>query len=552
MTDHVIQRVLDLSPFNQINAENFPRSATLADILKNDARLRTCSRGDLITRQGDYGSSLYVVISGEVAVAQGLPETQLGRAHYKRKGVLGVLNQIFRNKNVPEVRDPQRYDSETFKISAGEYDPPGKAHARLENVSGVLEDFETFPIRAGELVGEIAALSRTPRTATIFAVEESELLEVRWQGLRDIRKRDVGFREHIDTLYRERSLATHLAESPIFRHLSKDSLAEIARETIFETHGDFDWFSTYNVKNNTEKTDVLGSEPIIAQEGHYAEGLILIRAGFGRVSRRANHGHETLDYLTRGATFGFDEILHHWKTGESLALQTSLRAVGYVDVLRVPSRQIEELVLPSFEDELPPKEEHYEKKHAGHTKSGHGKGPDTGGLERLVEGRYINGAATMLINTERCVGCDDCVRACSAAHDGNPRFIRHGHRVGAQMVVNACMHCMDPVCMIGCPTGAIHRNSAGGQVVINDDTCIGCQTCANSCPYENIRMVEVRDSSGAFILDASTRQPIVKATKCDLCWDQAVSPACERACPHDALKRVNMGDTEQVEEWFSR
>ena len=106
--------------------------------------------------------------------------------------------------------------------------------------------------------------------------------------------------------------------------------------------------------------------------------------------------------------------------------------------------------------------------------------------------------------------------------------------------------------MIGCPTGAIHRNSAGGQVVINDDTCIGCQTCANSCPYENIRMVEVRESSGAFILDASTRQPIVKATKCDLCWDQAVNPACERARPHDALKRVNMGDTEQVEEWFSR
>ena len=263
---------------------------------------------------------------------------------------------------------------------------------------GVLQDFETFPIRAGELVGEIAALSRTPRTATVFAVEESELLEIRWQGLRDIRKRDVGFREHIDTLYRERSLATHLAESPIFRHLSKASLDEIAKETIFETHGDFDWFSTYNIKNNTQRTDVLSSEPIIAHEGHYAEGLILIRAGFGRVRRRANHGHQTLDYLARGATFGFDEILHHWKTGEALALQTSLSAVGYVDVLRVPSRQIEELVLPDFGDELPLKEKHYEKRHIEHTKSENVKGPDTGSLERLVEGRYINGAATMLIN----------------------------------------------------------------------------------------------------------------------------------------------------------
>ena len=44
--------------------------------------------------------------------------------------------------------------------------------------------------------------------------------------------------------------------------------------------------------------------------------------------------------------------------------------------------------------------------------------------------------------------------------------------------------------MIGCPTGAIHRESATGVVMINDDTCIGCGTCAASCPYENIRMVE--------------------------------------------------------------
>ena len=60
------------------------------------------------------------------------------------------------------------------------------------------------------------------------------------------------------------------------------------------------------------------------------------------------------------------------------------------------------------------------------------------------------------------------------------------------MVANACMHCVDPVCMIGCPTGAIHRESIEGQVVINDRTCVGCATCANSCPYDNIQMVEIR------------------------------------------------------------
>ena len=72
------------------------------------------------------------------------------------------------------------------------------------------------------------------------------------------------------------------------------------------------------------------------------------------------------------------------------------------------------------------------------------------------------------------------------------------------MVANACMHCADPVCMIGCPTGAIHRSELGGMVVINDDTCIGCATCANSCPYNNIRMVEIGDLDGTPLMDPDT------------------------------------------------
>ncbi|MBT4042948.1 MAG: 4Fe-4S dicluster domain-containing protein, partial [Rhodospirillaceae bacterium] len=151
-----------------------------------------------------------------------------------------------------------------------------------------------------------------------------------------------------------------------------------------------------------------------------------------------------------------------------------------------------------------------------------------------------------------CVRCDDCVVACARAHDNNPRFNRHGLRHDHYMVANACMHCMDPVCMIGCPTGAIHRSSAGGQVVINDMTCIGCATCANSCPYDNIRMVEVRDASGAFIRDTVTKAPIVKATKCDLCLDQPGGPACQRACPRDALKRVDMQDLVGLGRWLNR
>ena len=158
----------------------------------------------------------------------------------------------------------------------------------------------------------------------------------------------------------------------------------------------------------------------------------------------------------------------------------------------------------------------------------------------------------MLIDMDRCTRCDDCVRACASTHDNNPRFLRNGPIQNNIMVAHACMHCEDPVCMIECPTGAIHRDLEGGQVVINDQTCIGCSVCANNCPYNAIRMVEIRHRDGDFIRDDKKHAPIVKATKCDLCSDQIGGPACQSACPHDALIRMDMRDVQQLTDWYTR
>lgn len=159
-------------------------------------------------------------------------------------------------------------------------------------------------------------------------------------------------------------------------------------------------------------------------------------------------------------------------------------------------------------------------------------------LEWAVEERFINATRAMVIDLDLCTRCDDCVRACESTHGGNARFLRHGKTLAHWMVANACMHCVDPVCLIGCPTGAIHRSVEGGTVVINDDTCIGCGTCANSCPYDNIQMVPIRDPGGLPVLD-DQQMPIQKATKCDLCVEQLGGPACHRACPHQALERTD-------------
>jgi len=85
-----------------------------------------------------------------------------------------------------------------------------------------------------------------------------------------------------------------------------------------------------------------------------------------------------------------------------------------------------------------------------------------------------------------------------------------------------------------------------GEVSINDTTCIGCGACDRNCPYDAIRMVEIRDEKGMLIRATKHQMPISKATKCDLCVDQLGGPACQRACPHDALARIDMSDIESL------
>ena len=65
-------------------------------------------------------------------------------------------------------------------------------------------------------------------------------------------------------------------------------------------------------------------------------------------------------------------------------------------------------------------------------------------------------------------------------------------------------------------------------------------------------LVETRDRNGRFIVDERTRTPILKATKCDLCSEQPGGPACQRACPHDALIRLDVRKRQHLADWVKR
>jgi Fe-S-cluster-containing dehydrogenase component/CRP-like cAMP-binding protein len=558
MADEDVDRLLARPPLSTLDSSCFPSSIPLRGVLLNDTRLRRFERGDIIVREGDYGNSAFFVLSGSVRVIlNSLPSEMLGRRVPNKKSLFGSLAQLWRRPAYPEVRDYSGNRAPSGSASAGVQARQTKGektiHLFLQDVPRVLDANRTVRLETGELFGEIASLSRTPRTATVIAEEPAELLEIRWQGLRELRRYAPQWKEHIDRLYRQRSLLVHLQETSFLAGLPPETLQAIADQTQFKDYGEFEWNVSYRTIRQASTHERLEKEPVIAQEGDYPNGLILIRSGFARLSRHYNHGERTIRYLGKGEVFGLPELLGGAPGDGPLGLQFSLRAIGHVDVLIIPTAVVEQFIAPRFAaDQIAALRARMEREREIDLEREAGARFDAEMVEFLVEERYANGTATMLIDLDRCTRCDDCVRACAATHDNNPKFIRHGRERNGIMVANACMHCVDPVCMIGCPTGAIHRESMEGQVVINDLTCIGCATCANSCPYDNIQMVEIRDRQGEFIVDVETQTPILKASKCDLCLDQLGGPACVRACPHDALIRADMRDTDKLSRWLNR
>jgi Fe-S-cluster-containing dehydrogenase component/CRP-like cAMP-binding protein len=530
--------------FISTNPDRFPPAIPLRGILKNDARTRRYQPGEIIVRRGDYGHSAFVILDGLVRV---YVNERSGEQKERRRQVRPSVWVSFKR-----WLKQSRYPEQSAKHGATpsvRLDPRGEVRIFLQDVPGVLEADRTTLLATGELFGEIAALGRTPRTSTIVAEQDTQVLEIRWQGLREIRKYSPEWKQNIDQRYRERSLLNHLEETPLFHHLPVETLRLVADATRFEVYGEFEWQNAYQRVREAGERERLEQEPLIARQGDYPNGLLLIRSGFARVSSRYNHGERTESYIGKGEAFGLDEIVAGWR-GNYTPLCHSLRALGYVDILFIPTAALEQHVLPQLTPDLLAKLTKTPPPEAADPVQPHGTANTF--LEFIVAQRFINGRAAMLIDLDRCTRCDDCVRACAATHDNNPRFIRQGPESGGVMVASACMHCVDPVCMIGCPTGAIHRESINGQVEINPDTCIGCSVCAQSCPYGTIQMVALHDEEGLPVVTEETGAPIRRATKCDLCIDQPAGPACVSACPHDALTRADMRSVDDLNQWLQR
>ncbi len=153
--------------------------------------------------------------------------------------------------------------------------------------------------------------------------------------------------------------------------------------------------------------------------------------------------------------------------------------------------------------------------------------------------RYV-----MVIDTRRCVGCQDCVVACKTengvpegcSRDWGVEEVR-GEFPTLQLEIRSerCNHCANPPCVSCCPTGASHVHERGGVVLVTHSQCIGCKACLAACPY-NARFIH----------------PEGYADKCTFCIhrvDEGLNPACVSVCPTRCL---HFGDLEDPRSEVSR
>ena len=152
-------------------------------------------------------------------------------------------------------------------------------------------------------------------------------------------------------------------------------------------------------------------------------------------------------------------------------------------------------------------------------------------------------AKIIVVNEQRCLACKQCVIECAMAHSEAsslaealsaatlPQSRVHVEPLKPFGMPMQCRHCEDAVCVTVCPTGAIHRTSDDGPVLLDQDRCIGCKFCMIVCPFG---VIDLSRDGKAMV-------------KCDLCIERTEAgqePACVAGCPTGAL------EFREVNEWL--
>lgn len=180
----------------------------------------------------------------------------------------------------------------------------------------------------------------------------------------------------------------------------------------------------------------------------------------------------------------------------------------------------------------------------------------------------------MAIDLSRCIGCNTCAVACKVSNnlpkdvwwnvvhtEGRDFADTSKGTYGGEMQLSwlpvNSMHCENAVCEEVCPTGATVKRD-DGIVTVDEETCIGCKSCMEACPYDVRRLIE---NEPEYYLELPIGDPAAKShkggtvEKCDFCAgriDRGEKPACMELCPGRARYWGDLDDPEsEVSQFLS-
>src|SRR5579859_1541697 len=463
-------------------------SGTFLELNRGAIVKRRFRKGELICKEGEFGSTAFFILEGKARVSISSP-----MAHVKTQG--GAQGFFKRLTSTLAPRESDKRDEE-----ARDRTIPIDASVDLSYENPVAE------LGSGDLFGEMTCMNFYPRSATVRAESDVVAYEM-LRNVLDIMLKNKTFRAQVDQNYRKRALENHLRGVPMFADLSADFIEHLK-----------------------ESVELVRFAPgqVIAQQGDAADSFYLVRIGFVKISENYPGGELVLAYLSRGDYFGEIGLL-----GGGVRTATCT-ALDHVEVVRIPGEDFRQMVerFPSVRQGLEAVAE--ERRAANQQRMQTVRSVP---IDQFLSQGLMEAQSLLILDLQNCTRCDACVNACADAHDGVTRLVREGLRFDQYLVATSCRQCRDPLCMVGCPVGAIRRRNS--LEVIIEDWCIGCGLCARNCPYGNINLhpfeVLADDPERPGRKKAVVK---LKATSCDLCT-HLKEPSCVYACPHDAAHRVD-------------
>jgi CRP-like cAMP-binding protein/Fe-S-cluster-containing hydrogenase component 2 len=492
VTQTAIARTPDSQPVALEELQELPFfegvSGTFLSLNRNAVVRRHFKPGEVICREGEYGSTAFYILEGQAKVSIASPI-----AHVKTKGAVRKFLGKLSSKLTQRQNDAREEETSQHWI-------------HIDAPMDLNYDNPVAMLGPGDLFGEMTCMSLYPRSATVRAETDCIALEM-LRNVLDIMQRNKTFRARLDQSYRQRALDSHLRAVPVFAELT-DEFIEGLRERV----------------------ELLRFTPgqVICRQGDAADSFYLVRIGFVKVSQTHAGGEMVLAYLSRGEYFGETALL------EDTVRSATCTALDHVEVVRISAEDFASMTrqFPGVRQKLAQVgQERVQMNHETLVMI------NSTPLDSFLKQGLMEAQSLLLLDLDSCTRCDACVKACADAHDGVTRLVREGLRFDHYLVATSCRQCLDPLCMVGCPVGSIRRRNS--LEVIIEDWCIGCGLCAENCPYGNINMHPFNVFTDVPGMPGQKKALVKqKATSCDLCSDFA-EPSCVYACPHDAAHRVN-------------